>query len=176
MNLKMSFPSVYKWHFCMFICILVCYFHIISSVVFFLIYFFFFLNLPKMKNCLGNGTWSTDKSCAPYISVCSSDPCCLLCKTIIMNFLPLKVCTDGVLSKTMVQEMWIGFQFFMKIWFRAIRDWKFKWKTQQQWNFRGDYILKIRESSYFLFHWTGHCLPEQKLGEAIQYQFPSQRS
>lgn len=49
--------------------------------------------------------WSIDKSCVAYILVCFSDPCCLLCKAIIMDFLPLQVFTDGVLSKTMVKEM-----------------------------------------------------------------------
>lgn len=48
-----------------------------------------------MTNYLGNETWSIEKSCACYILVHSSDPCCLLCKAFIMNFLPLEVCTYG---------------------------------------------------------------------------------
>jgi len=56
-----------------------------------------------MINYLGNGTWNTDIKCASYILVHSSDPCCLLAT--IKNFLPLKVCTDGLLSKTLEKEM-----------------------------------------------------------------------
>lgn len=174
MKCMMLFSAVKKCYFFTYTCILVC---VISTqkVLAFFVHLFVFFQSTKNYKLSGQQNMKQRKKLWPlYFSTLQIHIVCSLKPSKWIFYL----CNGdrwSLFKNTGERNVNTISIFNMATWIRAIRHWRFEWRTQQ-WNSRECYIPMRGKFSCFIFHWTGHWLPEQWVGDAVWYQLPSQRS